>query len=148
MSTLNMCITLVTITCTHHPVRPTRDVAPRKGSQPTGRPSNAAVAPSSPSPRDLSPVPPSPVDERVASSSHRARETQSAENRAERALADTFRTDPTAACTGPRDEAGALGDAWLLCLAAVPTRKAPLAVVFTPTQSFQSPFIVANRSAP
>ena len=43
---------------------------------------------------------------------------------------------------------GPLGDAWLLCLAAVPTRKAPLAVVFTPTQSFQSPFIVANRSAP
>ena len=60
-----------------HPVRPARDVAPRKGSQPTGRPSNAAVAPSSPSPRELPPVPPSPVDESVASSSHRARQTQS-----------------------------------------------------------------------
>ena len=60
------------------PARPARDVAPRKGSPPTGRPSNAVVAPSSPSPRQLPPVPPSPVDERVASSSHRARETQSA----------------------------------------------------------------------
>ena len=81
------------------PVRRVRDAAPRKGSQPTGRPSNAAVAPSSPSPRQLPPVPPSPVDERVASSSHRARETQ-AKKRAEQALGDTFRNDPTAASHG------------------------------------------------
>ena len=44
-----------------------------------GRSRHAAVAPSSPSPRELPPVPPSPVDEGVASSSHRACETQSAE---------------------------------------------------------------------
>ena len=60
------------------PARPARDVAPRKGSQPTGRPPNAVVAPSSPTPRELPPVPPSPADERVASSSHRAPETESA----------------------------------------------------------------------
>ena len=44
-----------------------------------------------------------------------ARETQSAENWAERALGDTSRNDPTAACTGPRDEAWAFGR----CLAAL-----------------------------
>ena len=46
--------------------------------------------------------------------SPRARYTESAENRAERALGDTSRNDPTLTPTGPRDEAWPFGRWWAL----------------------------------
>ena len=50
--------------------------------------------------------------------------------------------------TGPRDEAWAFGRCWALFSGRRAERKAPLGIAFTRTLRFQSPFIVANSSAP
>ncbi len=130
------------------PKRPAPASAASAVGRPTGRPCNAVVAPSSQSPRELPPVPPSPVDERVASSSSpRARNTKRrkpSRASARRHLPErSYGSFPRVRATKP----GPLGDAWV-CSAAAPSGKAPLAVAFTPTLRFQSPFIVANSSEP